>query len=851
MSDQFDIRKVRIDYSPNVGSDSDPEDGYYMTMHRIEAMYNGGEIGALDFNQVSQLDENGNEEDILYLAYIKVESEYRGTGISGMLYKKFGEVYSQNFMDWEVERHFESPIAEYSFKKAVDQGWVPNQAYTPERTTRSYDDKKEQQWNDLKQKLPENLHASRFSRLKKIAISDDEKIDLRQGIQFEVSGPSEEKDWGQTLRSSYEISAMYAGSQIGYLDFSKYVPKEEAKDYTEPELYVSFLYVQQYFEGAGVGQMLYKKFGEMYTEQFNGWAVGRQFVNPVAEYSFRKAVSLGWVPDMALSEEKIIRDYSTKNKALWNDLRQKLPEHVRGPEASMKKDLRKLASDLSVTDIRSGIILEDGGSIGSSTYDNGLTMDTHMVYAQLNGEEVGSIRFTAYVYDTNSAYAGRDKVHIDLIKVTEQYQSLGIGQLLLQKFGEIYQQQFDRLPVSVDFHNPIAEYSYRKAISLGWISGWALNDDKLKRNYDKKDKTLWKDLRKKLPPMYRGSSRLKKLFKLADLSEIDMRNIVLSYTESEEDGDYVGAEKQVDYSINAKLSNGINIGNMYFSAFYNVENPKYIHENNRSLRDLPPGSNIIHVDEVQVKEEYRSYGVGQLLYKKFGEIYNSNFSDWPVSRYYINPIAEYAFRKAVSLGWINETSIDDKYVKRDRYNKSLKTNPDEVWNDLRNKLPEQYKGPEYWAKGNDYRLRKFASEVAVGPIDVQKKEINNRGRKIEIFRDGEMLGDMKYEIYPEHEYIYINYVEVQEQYRKNGVAMLLYKTFSEEYNSQYQNWRLGRTFINPVAEYTFNKAVAMGWFPEITLNNTKRDYNHQDEEKWYNELLPKLTDFRQKNKSVV
>ncbi|MNY61658.1 hypothetical protein D3C86_1983620 [compost metagenome] len=79
----------------------------------------------------------------------------------------------------------------------------------------------------------------------------------------------------------------------------------------------------------------------------------------------------------------------------------------------------------------------------------------------------------------------------------------------------------------------------------------------------------------------------------------------------------------------------------------------------------------------------------------------------------------------------------------------------------------------------------------------------------------------------------------------------MYKTFSDVYNSQYQNWKIGRVFINPVAEYAFNKAVAQGWFPESTLNDNKRDYTPEEEEKWYNEFEPRLRDLRKKEKTNV
>lgn len=147
----------------------------------------------------------------------------------------------------------------------------------------------------------------------------------------------------------------------------------------------------------------------------------------------------------------------------------------------------------------------------------------------------------------------------------------------------------------------------------------------------------------------------------------------------------------------------------------------------------------------------------------------------------------------------------------------------------------------------DLRKTANASEVTLGPIEITHSQISNRGHKIDIRRDGDLLADMKFETYPERDNLYINYVDVQHEYRQNGLAMLLYEEFSKIYNAEYPDWKIRRTFINPIAEYTFNKAVELGWFPQETLTTYKTDYNSEDEELWYNELEPKLQDLR-KNK---
>lgn len=179
----------------------------------------------------------------------------------------------------------------------------------------------------------------------------------------------------------------------------------------------------------------------------------------------------------------------------------------------------------------------------------------------------------------------------------------------------------------------------------------------------------------------------------------DVRDLVIDYTVEEMDSDVAGgeAQKQMYYDITATLK-GQMIGNMEFSAYFAPANPKEIHPRMTRLRDST-NKDIIFVEAVFVNEQYRKLGIGQLLYKKFGEIYNQYYQGWPVGRYYVNPVAEYSFRKAVSLGWISETAVTENYVYRDRYDRGLKNmHVDDTWNELNNKLPDQYKGPDVWAK---------------------------------------------------------------------------------------------------------------------------------------------------------
>lgn len=97
------------------------------------------------------------------------------------------------------------------------------------------------------------------------------------------------------------INLLFNGEYAGYLIFSVY-PEEE-------RLYIENIEVDEVHQGLGLAQYMYKKFGELYSSQYNAWIVEREFQNPVAESAFRKAIDLGWVPQEALNESYTNRTY--------------------------------------------------------------------------------------------------------------------------------------------------------------------------------------------------------------------------------------------------------------------------------------------------------------------------------------------------------------------------------------------------------------------------------------------------------------------------------------------------------------------------------------------------------------
>lgn len=262
-------------------------------------------------------------------------------------------------------------------------------------------------------------------------------------------------------------------------------------------------------------------------------------------------------------------------------------------------------------------------------------------------------------------------------------------------------------------------------------------------------------------------------------------------------------------------------------------------------------SQLLYIKEVRVLDQYQNLGIGQLLYKKFGEIYYSKFQGWPVGRNFANPVAEYAYRKAVALGYINEMTLDEQYIKREYNTLEQK----EKAKTLREKLPDQVKGPAVWSSIKKEAELNVIDARALN-CDYTEKEINVNGAQKAIYyritlnlHDGTEVGNMIFTAYENvsagmlglskdwnefiEKIIYIDRIYVVSAFRNNGIAIEIYKKFGEIYSEQFQNWPITRDFVNPVAEYTYRKAVSMGLIPEETMTEQyiKRDYNEQDKEK--------------------
>lgn len=148
----------------------------------------------------------------------------------------------------------------------------------------------------------------------------------------------------------------------------------------------------------------------------------------------------------------------------------------------------------NAVDLRNDIQFENNQSTqndDNSDYD---------IYMYVNGEQIGEMQYREY----RDGNGNPIQLNIRKVKVEDNYQNLGFGQKLYQEFGNIYQSNYNGLPVIRLFSNPLAEYAYKKALSLGWISELSYDEDNIERWYKSKDKQLYEDLRNKLPNQFKG-----------------------------------------------------------------------------------------------------------------------------------------------------------------------------------------------------------------------------------------------------------------------------------------------------------------------------------------------------------
>jgi hypothetical protein len=163
--------------------------------------------------------------------------------------------------------------------------------------------------------------------------------------KFEHISKEIRKDKESILRD-HSILATLNGEMVGRFTFIQSENKESSQNWIE----ALFLSVSHDYREKGLSLLLIREFGAIYERYFNGYRIRLLFINPIGEYTFRKALSLGLIPGFTINESKVIRSYEVgtdtnnmneselkqyiENRRLWSELRGKLPEKFRGKEKS-------------------------------------------------------------------------------------------------------------------------------------------------------------------------------------------------------------------------------------------------------------------------------------------------------------------------------------------------------------------------------------------------------------------------------------------------------------------------------------------------------------------------------------
>jgi hypothetical protein len=96
-------------------------------------------------------------------------------------------------------------------------------------------------------------------------------------------------------------------------------------------------------------------------------------------------------------------------------------------------------------------------------------------------------------------------IHFDRMAIYSQYRNHRLSERLVESFFDIYEKQFNGIPLSIEFMNPVAEYLYRKVLKRKNMLH-VLNEKLIRRYYgitpDYNDADLINTLKEKDPTLF-------------------------------------------------------------------------------------------------------------------------------------------------------------------------------------------------------------------------------------------------------------------------------------------------------------------------------------------------------------
>ncbi|PFN73852.1 hypothetical protein COJ62_15985 [Bacillus cereus] len=127
---------------------------------------------------------------------------------------------------------------------------------------------------------------------------------------------------------------------------------------------------------------------------------------------------------------------------------------------------------------------------------------------------------------------------------------------------------------------------------------------------------------------------------------------------------------------------GINTEDTHCYLKYEVIEKK----NQGGNKNIPSETNIIYIKDINVYKDFRKQGISTKMYELLSDIYMKNHYNYQINRKFVNPYAEYAFRKAVQEKKVDKLLLLNSKIERE-YDSSEKG----ILKDLMKQLAPEYR----------------------------------------------------------------------------------------------------------------------------------------------------------------
>lgn len=105
--------------------------------------------------------------------------------------------------------------------------------------------------------------------------------------------------------AKYKVEALYNEQIVGYFYYDITLSRSDKIR----DIILSYVEVNESHRNKGFGNLLLRKFGEIYTNRYNGWPIHAMFEHPGAEAAFNNAIANNWIPKKILSRSFLLNIY--------------------------------------------------------------------------------------------------------------------------------------------------------------------------------------------------------------------------------------------------------------------------------------------------------------------------------------------------------------------------------------------------------------------------------------------------------------------------------------------------------------------------------------------------------------